>query len=260
MPKSFLALPVEIHLKILGECGPNDVACLSLTWYVSASHPHILTYSQNLHSIFLWNISEEFKIPRLSLSTVDSRPCSPHHRTDKKPVIVTGPHPPPEGHRRLCHAESRAAFLGRAIPLDEDFLDAGHCKTLGWISHCECYAVTLYKRLEGWVPPDLKFCANCRIFTYRCSKDSRLCGMNIRRAKYELKLSGMRRGYMWGTWTSGVSFRSLRDAESSQMGAAESTDDLMQMLVTRQRIQKEGLEEMSRKRDEDQRKRQVEQP
>jgi hypothetical protein len=84
--------------------------------------------------------------------------------------------------------------------------------------------------------------------------------MNVRRAMYDLKLSEMRRGYMWGTWTSGVSFQYPRAAESSQMGAAESTDDLMQMLVTRQRIQKEGLEEMSRKRDEDQRKRQAEQP
>jgi hypothetical protein len=84
--------------------------------------------------------------------------------------------------------------------------------------------------------------------------------MNVRRAMYELKLSEMRHGYMWWPWTSGVSIRYSRAAESSQIGAAESTDDLMKMLVTRQRIQKEGLEEMSRKRDEDQRKRQAEQP
>jgi hypothetical protein len=42
MPKSFLDLPVEINLQILKGCGPNDVTCLSLTWYVSLRHPHRL--------------------------------------------------------------------------------------------------------------------------------------------------------------------------------------------------------------------------
>jgi hypothetical protein len=181
--------------------------------------------------------------------------------------FVTGPRVQLENHRSLCHAESRAAYEEREISRDNSILDVGDCKTLGWTTHCECYVVTLYKRLEAWMLPDLRFCSNCRVFTYRCSKDNNHCGMNIRKAMYELAEAESRRleienvtkrRELWKKemiLARSVPLYFVKDAESSQMGAAESKSDVKRMQVTRERIQKEGIEEMSRKREEDLRKR-----
>jgi hypothetical protein len=209
-------------------------------------------------SKYLYNISEEFKVPHPSLSTVDSRlcprhKCSNHHsggRTCKKL----------RRHRRLCHEESRAVYEGRELPQNESGLGVGisDCKTPRWTTHCECFVVTLYKRLESWMPADLKFCHNCRKFTYRCSRDSRHCGMNARRAAFDFrerelwkwKQEEIQRVVYVGWEERGL----VTVAGSSQMGAAVTLSALTRMRETRELMQRERREEMLKMKEEMKRK------
>lgn len=164
-------------------------------------------------------------------------------------------------HRRFCHEESHAVYEGREVPRHKSCLDTiglGACKTPMWTRHCECFVVTLYKRLESWVPPDLKFCGNCRIFTYRCSRDNRLCWTNVRRAVFDLrerdawkwKQVESRRKAEVGWEQRGI----ITVAGSSRMGAATRWCDLDRMREMREKMQREGRQEMQRKKEEMRRK------
>lgn len=158
----------------------------------------------------------------------------------------------------MCHEESRAVYEGREVPQDKSGLARFNCKTPAWTPHCECFVVTLYKRLETWMPPDLKFCFNCRKFTYRCSKDNRLCGMNARRAWFDLKERALwkskeeerRREVEVGWEGRGL----VTVAGSSQMGAAITLSATTRMRETREAMQRAQREEMLKNKEEMRRK------
>jgi hypothetical protein len=125
-------------------------------------------------------------LPRPKLSSVDSPLC---HET-----AVEGRNIWYERwrHRQKCHKQTFAVYeqLSENEKVRTKITGEGRCRTSDFTDHCECFVLPLHKRLRGWVPRHLRYCAYCKRFTKRLKRDNMRC-------EYQFHVTFRGLGLLW---------------------------------------------------------------